>query len=181
MVESGYTDPFIACTADFLVPLAVLLPFTVFSFTFAFAAVAGSPGVARVAWFNGTLGAGLFLGVGLLAERLIWDTLNGFVSCPALAVSGAGVLLVGYLAYVRKEGISRPAPMQRSSALGVWIVLGLLVLFLFMALLSYSVERPENPPAEFPAAPSTDLIYETREESPALEAPLPDPQGGGEL
>jgi len=36
--------------------------------------------------------------------------------------------------YVRKEGVSRPTPMEARRSGGVWVVLGILALLLFLAM-----------------------------------------------
>jgi hypothetical protein len=148
VVTTGYTEPFPPCETDFLYSLAVLLPYAIFCTTFAFAAVASSRGVAQVAWFNGTLAVGVVLGLGLLGEELLWGELNGIIACPAVGILGTAVMAVGYLAYRRKEGISRPSPVaQARSAVG-WIfavILLLLVFFLYALLPLRSVPEFSDP------------------------------------
>ncbi len=150
VVTTGYTDPFPPCTASFLYPLAVLLPYALFGTTFAFAAVASSRGIAQVAWFNGTLAVGVVLGLGFLSEKLLWDKPNGIIASPAVAIFGTVLMAVGYLAYERKEGISRPSPVAQARSSWGWVIaviLLLLVLFLFM-LIPVST-TPVVPPPRF--------------------------------
>ena len=132
-VNSGFTEPFPACEPRFLYTLAVACPLAVFAFTFATASNAGSRGLAGWSWLPGILLAGGVLLGGFLCERPLWQELNGFVACPALLALGAAALLVGYQAYVRKEGISRPAPMASGGARWVWVVVIVLAVLMLLS------------------------------------------------
>jgi len=144
VVESGFTEPFPPVGHGFLYLLAVVAPLGVFAFTFAIASVANSRGLVAGAGLGGALSAAILLALGLLAEYLLWQTLNGYITCPALAAVSTMVLLLGYLAYVRrKEGISRPSPIARGGR-GWWIagiiviaVIIMVIVLVLFALMSY--------------------------------------------
>jgi hypothetical protein len=148
-VESGFTEPFPAVEETFLYPLAVALPFAVLALSFVIAALAGSRGIVAVAWMLGLIAAGAVLGAGFLLERILWGRLTGILSVAALFVLGAGVLEAGYLLYLRKEGVSRPAPMGGSRPWWVWVIVtGAICALLFLGLLwgvRVAVPRAELP------------------------------------
>ncbi|HUT34274.1 MAG TPA: hypothetical protein VNE39_12385 [Planctomycetota bacterium] len=110
-VNSGFTEPFPPAEIGFLYPLAVALPFAVFAFSFAIAAVAATRGTVLASPFVGGILAAGTMGAGLLCERYLWNVVNGYISVTALFAAAPLALLWGYLAYQRKEGINRPAPM----------------------------------------------------------------------
>lgn len=138
VVETGYTEPFPVCEHRFLHVLAVALPFAIFAFTFALAAHARSRGLVWVSWI---LGAGIGAGVmclGFLAERLLWgETLNGYVSCAALFALAPAALLAGHALYVRKEGVSRPAP-SRGHTVGCVLIVVVVVVVLVILMLFWT-------------------------------------------
>ena len=162
-VNSGFTEPFSPCKPRFLYALAVACPLGAFAFTFAIATNASSRGLVSGSYLLGGLATGAVVILGFLSEHLLWAELNGFVSCPALLALGAGALLAGYQVYVRKEGISRPAPMAGGSRWWVLaiVLIGMIVGLLFLGLVLFArVEVVENQRIEaqkaagpMPAAP----------------------------
>src|SRR5438094_515588 len=76
------------------------------------------------------------LQVGFWYEDFVWDTLNGFFSCPMLLVLAATVLWTGHRAYSRKE-IGHPcAPLTIPARWWLWIVLFIAGLLLALTLAS---------------------------------------------
>jgi hypothetical protein len=131
-VSSGFTEPFPACRPRYLYALALACPVAVFSFTFVVAANASSRGLVSWSWLVGSLAAAGVLAGGFLSERLVWGELNGVVSSSALIALSASALLAGHQLYVRKEGISRPAPLPSGGLLWVLaVVLVVIILVLF--------------------------------------------------
>jgi hypothetical protein len=71
---------------------------------------------------------------GILLENGLWEEANGFVTCPALLALAPLALLAGYVRYVRKEGVSRPAPLQSSDRVWLWLIISTVVLLFFMLM-----------------------------------------------
>lgn len=152
VVNSGFTEPFPACEAPCVYPLAVAVPVGVFAFAFRIAADAHGPGLVRVAWLLACVVTALLLGAGFYAERALWRGLNGYVSATALLAAAPLALLAGSAAYRRKEGTSRPAPLRSRSLWWLWLlvllpILVVLALVLLYRALSYS-EHSESRPRE---------------------------------
>ena len=143
-VNSGFTEPFPPCEPRFLYALAFFCPLAAFAFSFAIASAAESRGLISYVWLLSGLITGAVVGGGFLCEQWLWHELNGFVSCPALLALGALGLQAGYLAYVRKEGVSRPAPMGGKSRGWVWVVLVMLVLVMLMSAVVYKLSFQEE-------------------------------------
>ena len=152
-VNSGFTEPFPDCRPRFLYAQSFCLPVAVFAFNYAIATAAGSRGTVAVAWLLAAVLAGALMGLGFLGEWMLWKALNGYISCPVLLALGAVGLQSGYLVYIRKEGISRPAPMRGATSWGL-LVLGVVVIVpIFMFLLwEDAVERPAPPPKIYESA-----------------------------
>ncbi len=131
-VNSGFTEPFPACKERFLYPLAVAIPFAVFAFSFALAATAGTRGMVGLSWLLGGALAGAALGLGFLGEWGLWGEINGYISVLALFALAPLALLAGYLRYVVKEGISRPA--REGGATVAWVVAAVVVVLFLLGL-----------------------------------------------
>ena len=180
VVETGFTEPFPAKGPAFLYVLAVVLPLGAFAFTFAIASSASRWGLVTGSPPLGVLVSGVVTGLGFLAEELLWREVNGYVVCPALAALAAMALLGGYLHYVRKEGVARPAvAVVRRWWIAAVIGMVILLLLLFGALWSYRGAPLEPSPLDGPRAvrPMTDsfphespapiLVEPTAEDVPA--------------
>ena len=131
-VNSGFTEPFPACQERFLYPLAVAIPFAVFAFSFALAATAGTRGMVGMAWFLGGVLAGAAVGLAFLGEWALWGEINGYISVLALFALAPLALLAGYLRYVVKEGVSRPAAARGASL--AWVVVVVVAVFLLLGV-----------------------------------------------
>lgn len=132
-VNSGFTEPF--WTAEgYTYALAFSVPAAVFAFSFAISALGKWRGFVLFGRLLGAACAAAILGLGLLCEQWLWGYPTGMVSCPALLALGAAGLFAGYLQYIRKEGISRPAPFAGAGRSPLWLVMGIVALIiLFLA------------------------------------------------
>ena len=110
-VDSGLIRPWPIFKSGLLYGLVLMLPLTVFAFSFVLSAITHS----RVMLLSAALWAILIslsaLRLGFWYEELVWGHLNGLFSCPLLALLSAAVLGGGYLAYQRKEIGHHSAPI----------------------------------------------------------------------
>jgi len=186
VVETGFTEPFPVCEMPSLYLLAVAVPLAVYAFGFAIAAVAGSRGLVAVSWLFAGAAAGAVVGAGCIVEALLWQTVHGWaVAVVLLALAPLGLLL-GYFGYVRKEGVSRPTPMQgRSSWWIVFLVLGVVLLLLFLMYFMVSGDRRPSVADDTPTRVSQPPVPVPRRavEPERMPAPPPTvaepPKGGG--
>jgi len=174
LVNSGFTEPFARCEPRFIYALAIAVPFAVFASSFALAATAASRGMVAASWFLGGLGAGAVTGLGFLGEYLLWGEVNGYISTTALVALAPLALLGGYLAYQRKEGVSRPAPIGGRSLWWVWLIVVVGIVFVLM-LLGVLVARriAEAPRMQEPAQTATEEPAALPERSPSPPAAVP--------
>jgi len=146
-VNSGFTEPFPEARPGFIYALAFAIPAAAYAATFAVASVAQTRGTVALSWILGGIGAAAVMGGGFIAEWLLWDELNGYVSTPLLLAATALAVQGGYYAYTRKEGISRPAPLAGGgSRWWLWIIVAAAVfLFLFVLLFAAGAPRKARP------------------------------------
>jgi len=141
VVESGFTEPFdspLSMPASYA--YAVAVPVAIFAFMFALGAVATGRGSARAAWIGGVILPGILVAIGLFVETRFASRPTGVVTCPALLVASAVVLVAAYAKYLRKDAISRPRPTGSGSSMWIWVVIGtivVLVLLFLTLVLSY--------------------------------------------
>jgi len=83
--------------------LVVLVPQTIFAFSFTLAALARSRTFALLSWLWGVLAGLAILRGTLQLEELRFDRLNGAISSPVLALVSTAILWVGMRFYSRKE------------------------------------------------------------------------------
>jgi len=182
-VNSGFTEPFPACKERFLYPLAVAIPFAVFAFSFALAATAGTRGLVGVSWFLGGALAGAALGLAFLGEWALWGEINGYISVLALFALAPLALLAGYLKYIVKEGVSRPAPAAGASSWWIWAIVLVLVLLVLGLFLPFAMVRnPSIEPARGPQ-PSREVAKDSKKDSEMKATredsrPSEEPKGG---
>lgn len=132
--SSGLTEPFapIRSRDRLWYPLSVCIPLAAFSITFALAALARSRALVFGAWLPGIGGAaGIAVG-GSLCESMLWQRANGMLSCPLLLACTVLCLLGGYLLYQRKEAVKGSGQPIGGSSAWIWILVGLIILFLFI-------------------------------------------------
>lgn len=134
-VQTGFTEPFPAVKDRWLYGLGVAGPFAAFAFTFVVASLARTRGAAMWSAFFGVLGAAAIVLAGLLVEFGVWRDVNGYVTIPVLFAFAVAALALGYFLYLRKEGVSRPAPMQGGAGWAWLLVLGIVLGLMFLAFL----------------------------------------------
>jgi len=108
-VDSGFTNPF--PEIDLLhYAMAFAVPIVFFSFTFAGSALAR---IAKRVENVGSCSLAVLIILAALQKAWPWWWISwrtaGFTLCWALLGVSPVMLLFGYLAYVRKEGVSRPS------------------------------------------------------------------------
>ena len=90
-VDTGLIHPWPAFKSGLLFGLVVVLPFTVFALSFVISALTHS----RTLLLSAPLWAALIsltaLRLGFWYEELVWEKLNGLVSCPLLALISAEI------------------------------------------------------------------------------------------
>jgi hypothetical protein len=156
--SSGLTEPFapIPERSRLWYPLAVCIPLAAFSITFALAALARSRALVFSAWLPGIGGAaGIAVG-GSLCESMLWQGANGMFSCPLLLACTVLCLLGGYVLYQRKEAVKGSGQPTGGSSAWVWILVGLILLFLLVMFVSASYPTPSS------KAPEAVRVHEAR-------------------
>jgi hypothetical protein len=138
-VSSGFTTPFPKAEPGFIYALALAIPSAAYAMTFAVAAAASTRGTVNASWLLGGLGAAAVMAVGFGAEWLLWFELNGYISTPLLLAATALAAQGGYFLYVRKEGVSRPAPMTARAG-SAWLILVALVVVVVFLLMMFMVK-----------------------------------------
>jgi hypothetical protein len=114
--------------------LVITLPMAVFSLSFVISAVTHSRAIVLTAWFWALVLSLAALQVGFLYEDVVWENLNGYFSCPLLAVVALAVLCAGGWVFARKEIGRSTVPMTIPSRWWLWIVLFVAALLLAMVL-----------------------------------------------
>jgi hypothetical protein len=135
-VDTGLIRPRPVFESGLLSGLMVALPFAVFAFSFVLSAVAHSRALVLTAWFWAALLSLVALQLGFWYEELVWDKLNGFFSCPLLALLATASLCGGHRAYARKEIGHHTAPITLPARWWLWIVLFLAGVLLALTLTS---------------------------------------------
>ncbi len=133
-VESGLIRPWPVFKSGLLYGLVLVLPLTVFAFSFVISAITHSRVVLLSAALWSILISLTALRFCFWYEELVWGKLNGLFSCPVLAVLSAAVLWGGYLAYQRKEIGHHTAPIAIPARWWLWIALFLAGLMIAMTL-----------------------------------------------
>lgn len=150
-VETGMTAPTPRDPSwNLRLALGIGLPISAFCVTFAAASIAPSRPVASVAWLTGgltTLGGVL---IGTILEGLFLNHRDGLLTTIILIALAALALRFGYRAYLRKDGISRPAVTSTASGrgrgrgFGLFAFLFVLGLMLVFAMVSYQVVEEQD-------------------------------------
>ena len=118
-VDTGLIRPRPVFESGLLPGLMVAFPFAVFAFSFVLSAIAHSRALVLTAWFWAALLALATLQLGFWYEELVWDKLNGFFSCPLLALLATTVLWGGHRVYARKEVGHHTHPARGA----LWLIL----------------------------------------------------------
>ena len=133
-VGSGLIHPWPVFKSGLLYGLVLMLPVTVFSFSFVISAITHSRAMLVSASLWAVLITLAALRLGFWYESLVWENLNGWFSCPLLALMSNAVLWAGYRAYRRKEVGHHAAPIAIPARWWLWIILFLAGLLLAMTL-----------------------------------------------
>jgi hypothetical protein len=122
-VDSGLIRPWPVFKSGLLYGLVLVLPFTVFAFSFVISAVTHSRALLLSAALWAILISLAALRLGFWYEELVWENLNGWFSCPLLALMSVAVLWGGYLAYQRKEIGHYTTPITIPAHWWFWVIL----------------------------------------------------------
>ena len=114
--------------------LVLAFPLAVFACSFVLASLGHSRFLIFTAWFWGGLAAMAALYAGLLGEEFFWSQMNGFLSCPLLALVSLAVLWTGHHFYQRKEIGPYGARITLPSGWWAWAILWLLGVMLALWL-----------------------------------------------
>ncbi len=113
-VESGFTEPFKieGLRTVMAMGIDILIPVSVFAFSFPLASVAHVRSPKGYARALGALSAATLLLTSCWAEYVMWETLNGYLTIPVLVIASVGALIGGHSVYCRKEAIDDPEGSQ---------------------------------------------------------------------
>jgi hypothetical protein len=174
--DSGFTEPFGKAEPRYIYALAVVCPVAAYVFTYAFAANAKARGLVSLSWLlGGSFTAAMTYG-GFYFERLLYGHQNAFIATPLVLATAVLIGWSHYSVYVRKEGVSRPAPVGAGGRWWLWALVGGVVLFALFFFLqagaNYVVAEPgpqRRPPRPSAGARSS-VQDEVRTSAPAERA-----------
>ncbi|MBI3417141.1 MAG: hypothetical protein HY043_17765 [Verrucomicrobia bacterium] len=134
-LNTGLLKPLPGLRTGWLYGLILAFPLAVFAISFVLSSVAHSRFLIFTAWFWGGLLAMATLYAGLVCEEFLWSQMNGFISCPLVALASVGVFWLGHRSYCRKEIGPYGARITLPSGWWAWAILWLLgvVLALWLA------------------------------------------------
>ncbi len=133
-VDTGLIHPRPIFKSGLLYGLVLVLPWTVFAFSFVISAITHSRAVLISAPLWAILISLTALRLGFWYEELVWGNLNGLFSCPLLGFLSVAVLWGGYRAYQRKEIGHHTAPITVPARWWLWVGLFIIGLVLTMTL-----------------------------------------------
>lgn len=152
-VGTGIIQPLPVLKTGMLYGLIFALPFGAFAFSFALAAVTHSRLLVLTSWFWATVLSLALLQIGFWYEELVWDSVTGFFSCPALIAGGGIGLGLGHRLYKRKDVGEPVMPITLPGRWWLWVILFVIGLGLALALIS-SLAR--NYPTFFAQKPAVE-------------------------
>lgn len=132
--DSTLTTPFTPISHGVVYVLAFVLPMATFIHIFVSGSHARTPEDTGLLWLTGLFLMGILTGLGLLAERIFWRDVTGWISVPALVLWSTGRLAFGYVHYRLKEGVSGLPPLGRIRHFWIWIVIAIVTAFVLIAL-----------------------------------------------
>lgn len=135
-VDTGIIKALPVLKPGLLYGLVAALPFAVFAFAFAFSANTHSRLMVLTSWFWAALAALLLVQLGFWYEKLLWDSLTGFFSCPLLVVAGLAALWSGFRIYQRKEIGPASAPFSLPAKFWLWLAVFIIGVCAALALIS---------------------------------------------
>jgi hypothetical protein len=136
-VDSGLIHPWPMFKSGLLYGLVLVLPWTVFAFSFAISSITHSRAVLLSAALWAILISLAALRLGFWYEELVWGNLNGLFSCPLLLFLSVAVLWGGYRVYQRKEIGHHAVPINIPASWWLWIILFIVGLAMTMTLSAY--------------------------------------------
>ena len=135
-VDSGLVRARPAFNSGLLYGLVAALPAAVFAFSYVISALTHSRAILLSAPLWATLFSLAALRLGLWYEELLWETFNGWVSCPLLAFLAAAVLWGGSRAFRLKEVGHQTAPIAIPAQWWLWVALSIGALVSVLALVA---------------------------------------------
>ena len=142
--SSGLTDPFPRVEEPLWYALSLLVPVAAHAISFTIAALVGTRTGVNLSWLAGFAGVGAVVLTGTIAENLLWQTHNGFLTGPALLAAAVLVPLGGYRAYLRKEAsgsIGNAGRKGNGKALPIMACIVAVVMILLILLFYARVKR----------------------------------------
>jgi hypothetical protein len=133
-VDSGLIRPHPVFRSGLLYGLVVVLPAAVFAFSYIISANTHSRVVVVSASLWATLASLSAVRFGLWYEELLWQTFNGWFSCPLLAFLAVAALWGGARAYRQKEVGPPSVPIAIPARWWLWIALSIGALAAALAL-----------------------------------------------
>jgi hypothetical protein len=133
-MNSGLIRPRPIFNAGLLYGLVLTLPLTIFLLSFAFSAVTHSRRLILTASFWSTLASLGVLRLGFWYEDLMWGSINGYCTCPWLALLAFATAWAGARVYAAKEIGQQSAPVALPARWWLWCGLFLLGLLLGLVL-----------------------------------------------
>ncbi len=133
-VDAGLIRPRPILHPGLLYSLVLTLPLAVFALSFACSAITHSRRLILTASFWATLVSLGVLRVGFWYEEFMWSDINGYLTCPLLALLAVAALWFGARAYDCKEVGRQSAPVTLPARWWLWMGLFLLGLLLGLTL-----------------------------------------------
>ena len=133
-VDAGLIRPRPIFNTGLLYSLVLTLPLAVFALSFAFSAVTHSRRLILTASFWAALVSLGVLRLGFWYEDFMWSNINGYFTCPLLALLAVAALWGGARAYACKEIGRKSVPVTLPARWWLWSGLFLLGLLLGLTL-----------------------------------------------
>jgi hypothetical protein len=143
-VDTGFLKPVEVFHPRLLYGIVVALPWAIFCLSFALAINATSRSLVLTSWFWSMVLSLMVLRAGLLLEMQSFGNWTGYVTCPALVLTGLVALALGYRYYRSKEITPSTNPLVMPAHWWLWSLLFLFGLSLSLVLIrSISTELTE--------------------------------------
>jgi hypothetical protein len=133
-VDTGLIRPWPVFRSGMLYGLVLTFPLALFAASFVLSILTHSRALVLAAWFWGLLFSLAVLRVGFWYEDFVWENLNGFFSCPLLALVSVAVLWTGHRAFLQKEIGRHATPISMPPRWWLWMLVFLAGIFLALTL-----------------------------------------------
>lgn len=140
-IQTGIIKPLPVLKPGLLYGLILALPLAIFAFSFALSSATHSRTFILTAWFWGGLGALAVLQLGFTYEELVWESLNGYFTCPLLLAAAGIGLSIGHRFYRLKEIGQRSIPLTLPGKWWLWVILFVIGVFAALVLVSSLAEN----------------------------------------